>query len=344
MLRFEHMEYLAALGLLPVFGIIFILVMIRKKKRLEKLGEFKLVLEMAPYVSLARQIVKFSLYLAALLFIILGLANLQSGSRLQEVKRTGADIMLCLDVSNSMLAEDLKPNRLERAKQAIEKMIDRLEGDRIGMIVFAGDAYVQLPITTDYGAAKLFLSSIAPNMVPKQGTAIGAAIQKAMDSFGKDEGKNKAIIIITDGENHEDDAVKLAEEAAKNDISIHTIGIGSEAGVPIPVYQNGVPAGYKKDREGNTVITKLNDKLLQEIAGEANGVYVKASNADVGLNAVLDKIAELDKKEIESKRYTDYEDQFQWFFAAALIFLVVEFCINERQSDWLRKLNQFGRS
>jgi Ca-activated chloride channel family protein len=181
-------------------------------------------------------------------------------------------------------------------------------------------------------------------MLPKQGTAIGAAIQKAMDSFGKDEGKNKAIIIITDGENHEDDAVKLAEEAAKNDISIHTIGIGSEAGVPIPVYQNGVPAGYKKDREGYTVITKLNDQLLQEIAGEANGVYVKASNADVGLNAVLDKIAELDKKEIESKRYTDYEDQFQWFFAAALLLLLADFCINERQSDWLRKLNQFGRS
>jgi Ca-activated chloride channel family protein len=344
MLRFEHIEYLAALGVIPVFGIIFLLVMIRKKKRLEKLGEFRLILEMTPYVSLARQIVKFSLYAAALLFVVLGLANLQSGSRLQEVKRTGADIMLCLDVSNSMLAEDLKPNRLERAKQAIEKMIDRLEGDRIGMIVFAGEAYVQLPITTDYGAAKLFLNAITPNMIPKQGTAIGAAIQKAMDSFGKDEGKNKAIIIITDGENHEDDAVKLAEEASKNDISIHTIGIGSEAGVPIPVYQNGVPAGYKKDREGNTVITKLNDKLLEEIAAEANGVYVKASNADVGLNAVLDKIAELDKKEIESKRYTDYEDQFQWFFAAALLFLLADFCINERQSDWLRKLNQFGKS
>jgi Ca-activated chloride channel homolog len=343
MIRFEHIEFLWALGLIPVLALLFMLIMYNKKRRLQKLGEFRLVLNMMPSASLGRQIVKFSLYALALALVIAGLANLQTGSKLQEVKRKGADIMLCLDVSNSMLAEDLKPNRLERAKQAIEKMVDKLEGDRIGMIVFAGEAYVQLPITTDYGAAKLFLRAIAPNMIPTQGTAIGAAIEKAMESFGKDEGKNKTIIIITDGENHEDDALRLAEEAAKSDISIHTIGIGSDAGVPIPVYHNGVPAGYKKDKEGNTVITKLNDKLLQDIAGETNGVYVKATNADVGLGAVLDKLAELDKKEIESKRYTDYDDQFQWFFAAALICLAIEFFINERANEWLKKLHHFGK-
>ncbi len=344
MIRFENAIFLWALGIVPFLVLIFMLVMINKKRRLEKLGEFKLVLTMLPDVSLGRQIVKFTLYAVALLFLIFGLANLQTGSKMQEVKRNGADIMLCLDVSNSMMAEDLKPNRLQRAKQAIEKMVDRLEGDRIGMIVFAGEAYVQLPITTDYGAAKLFLGAVAPNMIPTQGTSIGAAIEKAMESFGKDEGKNKAIIIITDGEDHEAEALKLAEEASKNDITIHTIGIGSDAGVPIPLYQNGVPSGYRKDREGNTVITKLNDKLLQEIAGETGGVYVKASNADVGLNAILDKIAELDKKEIESKRYTDYEDQFQWFVGAALLFLVIEFFINERVNAWFRKLNVFGKS
>ncbi|HXB41921.1 MAG TPA: VWA domain-containing protein [Bacteroidia bacterium] len=343
MLRFENIIFLWSLAVIPLLVLIFFLLMLNKKRRLEKLGDFSLILNMIPDVSLGRQIVKFVLYSSALLFMLLTLANLQTGSKMQEVKRSGADIMLCLDVSNSMMAEDLKPNRLERAKQAIEKMIDKLEGDRIGMIVFAGEAYVQLPITTDYSAAKLFLNAVAPNMIPKQGTAIGAAIEKAMESFGKDEGKNKAIIIITDGENHEDDAVKLAEDAAKNEISIHTIGIGSDAGVPIPIYQNGVPAGYKKDREGNTVITKLNDKLLQEIAGAANGVYVKASNADVGLNAVLDKIAELDKKEIESKRYTDYEDQFQWFAGATLLFLLIEFFISERANAWLRKLNSFSK-
>ena len=191
-------------------------------------------------------------YSNALFFLILGIANLQTGSKMQEVKREGADIMVCLDVSNSMLAEDLKPNRLERAKLAIEKMIDKLEGDRLGIIVFAGEAYTQLPITTDYSSAKLFLNAITPGMVPTQGTDISTAIDKAMESFGTDLGKNKAIVIITDGEDHEDAAIKKAEEAAKKDVTIHTIGIGSDAGVPIPIYNNGVPSGYRKDKEGNT--------------------------------------------------------------------------------------------
>lgn len=339
MFKFEHIEYLWALAVIPLLVILFILVMAQKKKNLEKLGSFSMILAMIPDVSLTKQVLKFVFYSISLTFLILGIANLQTGSKMQEVKREGADIMVCLDVSNSMLAEDLKPNRLERAKQAIEKMIDKLEGDRLGIIVFAGEAYTQLPITTDYSSAKLFLNAITPNMVPTQGTAIGAAIDKAVESFGKDEGKNKAIIIITDGENHEDDAIKKAEDVGKNEIAIHTIGIGSDAGVPIPVYHNGIQAGYRKDKEGNTVVTKLNEKLLQDIAGAANGVYVKASNADVGLSAVLDKIAELDKKQIESKRYTDYEDQFQWFVGASLVFLLIEFLLGERVSRWWKKLN-----
>ena len=339
MYKFEHIQYLWALALIPVLTLLYIVLMTVRKKQLKKLGEYPLLLSMMPDVSNAKQIVKFIFYSISLAFLILGLANLQTGSKMQEVKREGADIMICLDVSNSMLAEDLKPNRLERAKQAIEKMIDKLEGDRLGIIVFAGEAYTQLPITTDYNSAKLFLNAITPNMIPTQGTAIGIAIDKAMQSFGSDLGKNKAIVIITDGENHEDDAIKKAEEAAGKDVTIHTIGIGSDAGVPIPMYHNGVPAGYRKDREGNTVVTKLNEKLLQEIAGAAGGVYVKASNADVGLGAVLDKIGELDKKQIESKRYTDYEDQFQWFIGASLVFLLIEFLLSERISSWWRKLN-----
>lgn len=339
MFRFEHIQYLWALAVLPLMAVIFVALMSIKKQRLKKLGDFSLVLAMMPDVSVTKQIMKFALYSVALGFLIVGIANLQTGSKMQEVKREGADIMICLDVSNSMLAEDLKPNRLERAKLAIEKMIDRLQGDRLGIIVFAGEAYTQLPITTDYNSAKLFLNAVTPNMIPTQGTAIGAAIQKAMESFGSDEGKNKAIVVITDGENHEDEAIKKAEEAASKDITIHTIGIGSDAGVPIPIYHNGIPSGYKKDKEGNTVVTRLNEKLLRDIAGEANGVYVKASNADVGLGAVLDKIAELDKKQIESKRYTDYEDQFQWFVGASLVFLLIEFLLSERISRWWRKLN-----
>jgi Ca-activated chloride channel homolog len=339
MFRFEYTQYLWALTLIPLMIVVFIVLMSIKKKRLQKLGEFQLLLSMMPDVSVTKQTVKFVLYSIALFFLILGIANLQTGSKMQEVKREGADIMICLDVSNSMLAEDLKPNRLERAKLAIEKMIDKLEGDRLGIIVFAGEAYTQLPITTDYGSAKMFLNAISPNMVPTQGTEIATAIDKAMESFGTDLGKNKAIVIITDGENHEEEAIKKAEDAAKKDVTIHTIGIGSDAGVPIPVYHNGVLSGYKKDKEGNTVVTKLNEKLLQDIAGAANGVYVKASNTDVGLGAVLDKIAELDKKQIESKRYTDYEDQFQWFMGASLVFLLIEFLIGERISRWWRKLN-----
>lgn len=344
MFRFEHIEYVWALSILPVLILIFILSTVFRKRALKKLGDLPLILAMIPDVSTSKKNIKFILYTISLALLILTIANLQTGSKLQDVKREGADIMLCLDVSNSMMAEDLKPNRLERAKQAIEKMIDKLEGDRIGIIVFAGEAYTQLPITTDYSSAKLFLNAITPNMVPTQGTDISNAIDKAMESFGKDEGKNKAIIIITDGENHEDDAIKKAEEAEKKEIVIHTIGIGSDAGVPIPIYHNGVPSGYRKDKEGNTVVTKLNEKLLQDIAGTSNGVYVKASNADVGLGAVLDKIAELDKKQIESKRYTDYEGQFQWFAGACLLFLFIEFLISERISNWWRKLNVFGKS
>ena len=339
MYKFEHIQYLWALAVIPLMAVIFIVLMSVKKARLKKLGEFSLVLKLIPDISISKQILKFIFYSIALAFLIFGLANLQTGSKMQEVKREGADIMVCLDVSNSMLAEDLKPNRLERAKLAIEKMIDKLEGDRLGIIVFAGEAYTQLPITIDYSSAKMFLSAISPNMVPTQGTDISNAIDKAMESFGSDVGKNKAIVIITDGENHEEDAIKKAEEAAGKDVAIHTIGIGSDAGVPIPVYHNGVPSGYKKDKDGNTVVTKLNEKLLQDIAGAGNGVYVKASNADVGLGAVLDKIAELDKKQIESKRYTDYEDQFQWFVGASLVFLLIEFLLSERISRWWRKLN-----
>jgi Ca-activated chloride channel family protein len=276
--------------------------------------------------------------------LILALCNLQTGSKLTEVKREGADIIVCLDVSNSMLAQDLSPNRLTRAKYALEKMIDMLEGDRLGLIIFAGEAYVQLPITTDYGAAKMFLNSIGPGMVPVQGTNLAAAIKKAEESFSSDEGKNRAIILITDGENHESEALDAAAEAQKKGIMINTIGIGSLKGVPIPLIENGVVKGYRKDKEGQTVVTKLNAELLKGIAARADGVFVIASQADLGLNSILGKISELDKAQLESKMYTDYEDQFQWFLAMALFFFLLEFVISERVSEWFRRINLFGHA
>jgi Ca-activated chloride channel family protein len=241
-----------------------------------------------------------------------------------------------------MLAQDLSPNRLTRAKYALEKMIDQLDGDQLGLVIFAGEAYVQLPITSDYNAAKMFLESIGPGMVPVQGTDLAEAIGKATESFNKEQGENKAIILITDGENHESDALEAAANAAAEGIMINTIGIGSENGVPIPYTQNGTIKGYRKDKDGNTVITKLNSAVLKEIAAKGNGVYVQASQADLGLEAVLDKINELEKTKMDSKMYTDYEDQYQWFIGLCLLFLVLEFLISERTSEWYKKLNLFS--
>jgi Ca-activated chloride channel homolog len=341
MWRFEHPEFFLLFGGLFLLAGFYIFINIHRQRVLHRLGDAHLVHLLVPNVSLTKRIVKFVLWFFAMSSFILGLCNLQTGSKVQEVKREGADIMVCLDVSKSMLAEDIKPNRLTRAVQAMEKFIDRLKGDRLGIVVFAGNAYVQLPITTDYSAAKLFLNSISPDMIPVQGTNITDAITKAEESFPEDEGKNRAIIIITDGEDHEEDAIKKAEAAGEKQIMINTIGVGSESGVPIPEYRNGYPVGYKKDRDGNTVVTKLNSSLLKEIAGKANGVYVQASNADIGLNAVLDKIDELDKKQRESKMYTDYEDQFRIFFLVSFVLLLVEFAMNERISQFWKRLNIF---
>ncbi len=341
MFKFEHTIYFYAFAAIPVMLLLVVWYFLSRRNKLKRIGDKALVKELIPYSSRRKRIIKVTLFLAGFSSLILAICNLQTGSKLTEVKREGADIMVCLDVSNSMLAQDLTPNRLTRAKYALEKMIDLLEGDRLGLVIFAGEAYVQLPITTDYNAAKMFLEAIGPGMVPVQGTNLADAIKKASESFGSDEGKNKAIILITDGENHESEAIEAAAEASKKGIMINTIGIGSQNGVPIPIVENGVVKGYKKDREGQTVVTKLNSDLLKTIAGKANGVFVQASQADVGLGAVLDKINELDKAQLESKMYTDYEDQFQWFIGLALILFFIEFLVSERVSEWFKKINLF---
>jgi Ca-activated chloride channel family protein len=275
--------------------------------------------------------------------LIIGIANPQTGSKLVEGERKGIDIMIALDVSNSMLAEDIQPNRLERAKQAISKLIDKLGNDRIGIIVFAGNAYMQLPITTDYAAAKMFLSTITTRIVPTQGTAIGEAIDMAIGSFD-DETHSRAIIIITDGENHEDEPVKSAENAAEQGIYVYTIGMGLLEGAPIPEYNKyNRRIGYKKDRQGSTVVTKLNEAMLQQIASAGNGVYVRANNTQSGLKTVFDEINSLEKTKFESKIFSDYENRFQYFIALSLIFIVLELFIFERKSKWLSKINLFGK-
>ena len=317
--RFANPDFLYLLLLLPVLILLWIIRTAWRKRALQKLGNTSLVRQLMPEYSVTRPIVKFMFQLLALTSVIIILARPQFGSRLEEVKKQGVEVIIALDVSNSMLAEDIQPDRLTRAKQALSRLIDNLENDKIGLIVFAGDAYTQIPITTDYISAKMFLSTISPEMVPRQGTAIGAAIDLGMRSFTPGDGKSKAMIIITDGENHEDDPVAKAEEAAKTGIVIHTIGIGSSEGVPVPFSSRG-KKDYLKDNEGNTVITKLDEDILKRIAVNGRGNYVRASSSNLGLDEIFGEIKQMKKQELESKMYTEYNDQFQIFALIAFVF------------------------
>lgn len=341
-LRFEHPEYLYWLLAIPVLIAIYIAVKVINKQQFKKFADNKFIEYLVPLASKARSNTKFVLFTIAVTLCIFAAANLQTGSKMEEVKREGIDLMFCIDISNSMNAEDIAPNRLERSKQAINNIIGKLKGDRIGIIVFAGNAYVQLPITTDYAAAKLFLSTINTSLIPSQGTEIGAAINLAARSFGNSE-HEKAIIVISDGEDHENgDAIKAAQEAIKSGIKIYTIGMGLEDGAPIPIYnQYGKRTGYKKDRDGNIVITKLDDNMLRQIAEIGDGIYRRASNSNVGIDEIIDNINKTEKSEIDSKIFTDYEDQFQWFLGASIIFLIIEILISSGKKDWENRFNFF---
>ena len=342
-MKFAHTYYLFGLSVIGIFILLFIFQRLWKKKAYKKFGEISVISQLMPDVSTLRPILKFIILMLALASIVFAIAMPQTGSKLEKKKRKGVELMILLDVSNSMLAQDIKPSRLERAKQALSKLIDKLEDDKIGLIVFAGKPYTQLPITTDFAAAKMFLSTVSTDMIPTQGTAIGAAIGSAVQSFSLlDKTKNKAIIIISDGENHEDDAVEAAKAAVDNGIIVHTIGMGLEEGAPIPEYKNGVNVGYKHDEQGNTVVTKLNEQMLQEIATAGKGIYVRANNTDVGLNKIMDEIGKMQNKEYETKTFSDYEYQFQYFVAFALLFMIAEIFIFERRSKWFRKLDIFG--
>lgn len=341
-LRFEHPEYLYWLLVIPVLIAIYIFIRIINKRQFKKFADNKFIEFLIPLASRARSNTKFILFILVITLGIFAAANLQTGSKMEEVKREGIDMFFCIDISNSMNAEDIAPNRLERSKQAINNIINQLRGDRIGIIIFAGNAYVQLPITTDYAAAKLFLSTINTSLIPSQGTEIGSAINLAIKSFGNSE-NSKAIIVISDGEDHENgDAVKAAQEAAKLGIKIYTIGMGLEDGAPIPLYnQYGKRTGYKKDREGNIVITKLDDNMLRQIAEIGDGIYRRASNSNVGLDEIIDEINKAEKTEIDSKIFTDYEDQFQWFLGVAIILLIMEILISSGKKEWESKFNFF---
>jgi Ca-activated chloride channel homolog len=338
--RFANPDFLYLLLLLPVVILFYIIDVIRKRNALQRLGDKNLVERLVPELSQTRTLIKFILQLVVLSSGIIMLARPQFGSKIEDVKKQGVEVIIALDVSNSMLAEDIQPNRLTRAKQAISRLVDNLDNDKIGLIVFAGDAYTQIPVTTDYISAKMFLSTISPDMVPKQGTAIGAAIDLGLRSFSPGEGKSKAMIIITDGENHEDDPVSAAEEASKASVVIHTIGIGSTEGVPIPVMSNG-RKDYLKDAGGTTVITKLDEDILKKIAVSASGNYVRASNSNIGLDEIYSEIKRMKKQELESSVYTEYNDQFQIFAVIVLCLLMIDFLVMERKNRRLANIRLF---
>lgn len=341
-MRFEHTFFLWFLLLIPVMVVAYYINLRWKEKaRLAYTGELHMG-HIIPRLSKRKPFIKFSMYSFSLVLLIIALANPQMGTKLEEIKREGVDIVIALDVSNSMKAEDFKPNRLDRAKRAIEKLVENLKSDRIGIVVFAGDAFIQLPITSDYSAAKLYTSTINTNSVPTQGTAVGAAIEISVKALNHDEGKNKAIIIISDGENHEDDAVKAAKEAFDKGIVVHTIGMGSAQGAPIPIYRGRNQVGFKEDRAGNTVVSRLDEAKLKEIAEAGNGIYVRATNNSTGLRSIFDQINIMEKKEYEAKQYTDFEDRFQPFIALALLILLIEFIMSGKKSKWIEKVNLFN--
>lgn len=341
MLRFEHIGFLWGLAIIPLMAIVFFMVRRWKRKALLSLGDQHTVRRMMPEVSLSRPGLKFLLFALAYASLVVGVANPQIGTKIEEGKREGADLMILLDVSNSMLAGDLAPNRLENAKRAISQLIDNLHNDRIGIIIFAGEAYVQLPITTDYSAAKLFLNNINTDIVPTQGTAIGAAIEMGMKSFNFVNGTSKAMILMTDGENHEDDAVSAAKSASAKDVVIHVIGLGLPEGAPVPIYKNGKPVGFHTDETGKTVVSKLNEEMCKEISQAGEGVYVRASNANSGLNIVIDQVNKMEKKTYDSKIFKNYEDRFQFFLGFALLLLALEFFVSNRRNLKLSELNLF---
>jgi Ca-activated chloride channel family protein len=341
MFRIANPEFIYALLVIPALIVFFWYSRVKRRKALAQFGRKEILTQLMPNVSASRPVVKFIILMIALGSIILGLARPQFGSKLKTEKRKGIELIIALDVSNSMMAEDIQPNRLERAKRAISQLVDKLSSDKIGLIVFAGDAYTQLPITADYVSAKLFLNSISPQMVPTQGTAIGAAINLGMKSFNPQFEGSKAMIIITDGENHEDDAIGAATEAAKQGIVIYTLGMGLPQGGPIPEFVNGQKA-YRKDRQGNVIVTKLDEQMLQKIAEAGNGAYIRANNSQVGLNNLFSEVNKMEKSELETQIYADYDDKFQYFIGFGIFLILIDFLILERKNKYLKNFKLFG--
>ncbi len=342
MYQLEQPIYFYVLFAIPVIVVLFLLILVWKKTVQKRFVDKELLKKLSPNRSLFKSILKVLVLCVAIACLSFALVNPKIGTKIETVKREGVDIVFALDVSKSMLAEDIAPNRLEKAKQLITQIINSLAGDRIGIIGYAGSAFPQVPITTDFSSAKLFLSGMNTDMVSSQGTAINQAIEMAT-TFYDDEGQtNRVLFIISDGEDHGGNISEIAEEAREKGIRIFTIGVGTLEGGPIPIKENGVLQYYKRDQNNEQVITRLGEETLKEIAKTTNGEYLDGSNTKAVVDRVKGILGGMDKKEFEAKQFTDFKDQFQWFLAGALFLLVLDVFLLERKTAWLKKLNLFN--
>lgn len=339
MFRFANPEYLYLLFLLPVLIAGFIFLNIQKRKAVQKLGNLQLVKRLMPELSLKRSYLKFWLVFSIFVLGIVVLARPQFGTKVEKVERKGIELVIAIDVSNSMLARDINPDRLSKAKQILTRIIDERKNDKVAIVVFAGEAYVQLPMTTDIQSAKIFLDNINPSLVPVQGTVIGSAINIAMNSFTSEKEVDKSIILITDGEGHEDNAVQMAEQAGSVGIQVNVVGIGSAQGAPVPV--SSTSNEMKKDNEGNVVVSKLNEEMCKQIAQAGKGMYVRADNSNNALKSLQAELDKLQKKNVDGVTYSEYDEKFQFFAWCMLILLIIEVCVFDKKNKIFRGIRLF---
>ncbi|RCS25972.1 VWA domain-containing protein [Polaribacter sp. WD7] len=342
MYRIEEPIYFTLLLIIPAMIVVFLLVLWWKKRTQKKFSDSTLLQRLAPNSSVFKSTLKLIILLIGISFLIISLANPKMGTKLKTVKREGVDVVFALDVSKSMLAEDIAPNRLEKAKQIISKIIDKLGSDRVGIIIYAGNSYPLLPITTDHAAANMFLQNANPDMVSSQGTAINEALELAKTYYNNDEQTNKFLIMISDGEDHQEETKQVANNISNEGVKIYTVGVGSEKGGPIPIRLNGSMIGYKKDRKGETVITKRQPDVLRGIADAANGKYFDGNVTENPVKQISEIIANAEKNEFETKQFSDYKDQFQWFLALGLLFLIADIFLFEKKTKWLKKVDLFN--
>lgn len=343
MYELDHPYYFYLLALIPVVILLYLALILWKKKARKAFGDSELLEQLAPERSTAKPFVKLLLAVLIIASLSVALVNPKVGTRLETVKREGVDIVFALDVSKSMLAADVRPNRLEKSKQLVSRTLDKLVSDRVGMIIYAGSAYPQLPITTDYSAARLFLKSVDTDIIPSQGTAIADAIDMATGYYDDEEQKNRVLVIITDGEDHEEGISEAVEKARDKGIKIFTVGVGTDRGAPIPDMRNGYNVGYKKDRNGEVVVSKLNTDVLRQISKETDGAYINGTNTREVVDFLMESISEMEKKEFEATVFSDYEDQFQWFLGLALVLLILDVFVLERKTQWFKKLGLFEK-